>query len=207
MPRPRRSTGQDGTGFLLPFGHRPSLLEASCPARGFRPSYDRPTAPPPSAARTRAGFPCSARVRRGRGRAPSVPRGRRCLHGHVCIPYPPPAALQRLVPVTPVQQPVPGCSSHEASARVHWRSPLPAFPSPVTPGRIGGPRALPRASHPAGQDPAAHAGAGTSLRHWPGVTSPPSTAASFLDAPTHYERHHVAMHGEERSSSGEYVAW
>ena len=46
----------------------------SCPARGFRPSCDRPTAPP-EAARTRAGFPCSARVRRGRGRAPSVPRG------------------------------------------------------------------------------------------------------------------------------------
>jgi len=146
-------------------------------------------------------------VRRGRGRAPSVPRGRRCLHGHVCIPYPPPAALQRLVPVTPVQQPVPGCSSHEASARVHWRSPLPAFPSPVTPGRIGGPRALPRASHPAGQDPAAHAGAGTGLRHWPGVTSPPSTAASFLDAPTHYERHHVATHDEERSSPGDCNVW
>jgi hypothetical protein len=46
MPRPRRSTGHDGAGFLLPFGRRPSLLEASCPARGFRPSYDRPTAPP-----------------------------------------------------------------------------------------------------------------------------------------------------------------
>ena len=29
---------------------------ASCPARGFRPSYDRPTVPP-EAARTRAGFP------------------------------------------------------------------------------------------------------------------------------------------------------
>ena len=48
------------------------------------------------------------------------------------------------------------------------------FPSPVAPGRNGDPWALPRASHPAEQDPAAHAGAGTGLRHWPGVTSSPS---------------------------------
>jgi hypothetical protein len=74
------------------------------------------------------GFPCFARVRRGRVRAPSIPRGQRCLHGHVCVPCPPPAALQRPVPVTPVSRPVPGCLSHEASARVHWRSPLPALP-------------------------------------------------------------------------------
>jgi hypothetical protein len=90
--------------------------------------------------------------------------------------------LQRLVPVTPVRQPIPECSSHETSARVHWRSPLPAFLSPVAPGRNGGSWALPRASHPAGQDPAAYAGAGTGLRHWPAVTSSPSSAASFLDA-------------------------
>jgi hypothetical protein len=32
--------------FLSPFGHRHSLLGASCPARGFRPPYGRPTAPP-----------------------------------------------------------------------------------------------------------------------------------------------------------------
>jgi hypothetical protein len=34
------------------------------------------------------------------------------------------------------------------------------FPSPVIPGRNGDPWALPRASHPAEQDPAAHAGGG-----------------------------------------------
>ena len=60
----------------------------------------------------------------------------------------------------------------------------------------------PRASHPAGQDPAAHAGAGTGLRHWPGVTS---SLATSLDVPTHNERQRVAMHGEERSSSQDYV--
>jgi hypothetical protein len=51
---------------------------ASFPARDFRPSYDRPTAPR-SAARTLTGFPCSARVRR-LGWAPSIPRGRRCSY-------------------------------------------------------------------------------------------------------------------------------
>ena len=135
---PAGEPGKTARGFLLPFGRRHSLLGHPVPPGDSAPlTIGLPHRQ--QAARTRAGFPCSARVRRGRGRAPSVPRGRRCLHGHVCIPYPPPAALQRLVPVTPVQQPVPGCSSHEASARVHWRSPLPAFPSPVTPGRIGGP--------------------------------------------------------------------
>ena len=60
----------------------------------------------------------------------------------------------------------------------------------------------PRASHPAGQDPAAHAGAGTGLRHWPGVTSSLTTS---LDVPTHNERQRVAIHREERSSLG--IAW
>ena len=67
----------------FPAAFRPpaSASWASCPARGFRPSCDRPTAP--RRARTRAGFPCSARARCGWGRAPSIPRGRRCLHGQV----------------------------------------------------------------------------------------------------------------------------
>jgi hypothetical protein len=62
--RPGGGAGNNSAGFLLPFGRRPSLLEASCPARGLSPSYDRPTAPP-QAARTRAGFPCSARMSYG----------------------------------------------------------------------------------------------------------------------------------------------
>jgi hypothetical protein len=62
----------------------------------------------------------------------------------------------------------------------------------------------PRASHPAGQDPAGHAGAGTGLRHWPGVTSSLTTS---LDVPTHNERQRVAMHGEERSSPGDCNVW
>jgi hypothetical protein len=82
-------------------------------------------------------------------------------------PWPPRAAFQRPVPILPVLHSVPGSGDDEASARVHWRSPFPAFPSPVAPGRYGDPRALPWAPHPAGQDPAAHARAGTGLRHYP----------------------------------------
>jgi hypothetical protein len=66
------------------------------------------------------------------------------------------------------------------------------FPSPVIPGRNRDPWALPWAPHPAEQDPAAHARAGTSLRHWPGIT--PSPSATSLSGPTHRERPHVATH-------------
>ncbi len=134
MQRPRRRTGHDGAGFLLPFGRRHWLLEASCPARGFRPSYDRPTAP--QAARTRAGFPCSARVRPGWLKAPSVPRGRRCPHGRYSS-RPPPAASQRPAPAAPDDNP-----PRDASLTRHQRGftvihLTPAFPSPVTPGGTG----------------------------------------------------------------------
>jgi hypothetical protein len=47
------------------------------------------------------------------------------------------------------------------------------FPLPVISGRNG----IPRASHLAEQDPAAHAGAGTGLRHLPGVTPSPSATS------------------------------
>jgi hypothetical protein len=71
----------------FPVAFRPPAFAswASRPARGFRPSYDRPTTPPP-AARTRAGFPRSARMRPGWDRASSVPRGRRCRHDRVWCP-------------------------------------------------------------------------------------------------------------------------
>jgi hypothetical protein len=128
---PGGRAGHTGAGFLLPFGCRPSLLGASCPARGFRPSYDRPTAP--QAARTRAGFPCSARVRPGWLRVPSVPRdggarttgvlpGRRLplLNGQPCRPG---------------LQPAPGRIIDEASARVHCHSPHTSLPLTCDPGR------------------------------------------------------------------------
>ena len=96
-------------------------------------------APAPRGAR----FPCSARVRHGWGRAPSLPRGLRCLPRPGDLPdrRPPPSSGRSLF--TPVPQSAPGCNRDEASARVHWRSPLPAFPSPVIPGRYRDPRAFP----------------------------------------------------------------
>ena len=42
-------------------------------------------------------------------------------------------------PCHPGLQPAPGCPSHEASAKVHSRSPQPAFPAPVAPGGTGPP--------------------------------------------------------------------
>jgi hypothetical protein len=178
--------------FPPPFGRRHSLLGHPFPPGVpplLRSAYRQATGCRP---RTMTGFPCFARARRGRVRAPSIPRGQRCLHGHVCVPCPPPAALQRPVPVTPVSRPVPECLSHEASARVHWRSPLPAIPLACSPRTEREPLGFPRASHPAGQDPAAHAGAGTGLRHWPGIT--PSPSATSYGAFTHHERLHVATH-------------
>src|SRR5262249_52030085 len=74
--------------------------------------------------------------------------------------------------LTPVPQPVPGIFSHEASARVHWHSPTLSLPSPVIPRTVRTSLGFPRASHPAEQDPAAHARAGTGLRRLPGVTLP-----------------------------------
>jgi hypothetical protein len=133
MPRPRRSTGQDGTGFLLPFGHRPSLLEASCPARGFRPSYDQPTAPPAGGADPRGVSMFRTReTRLGPGAlftpGTAVPSRPANLPGRRT----PPSSGRSLF--TPVQHSAPGCNRDEASTRVHWHSPLPAFPSPVIPG-------------------------------------------------------------------------
>jgi hypothetical protein len=128
-------------GFPAAFRPPASASRASCPARGFRSSYDRPTAPHP--ARTRAGFPCSARVRHGWGRVPSLPRGLRCLSRPVNLPdrRMPPSSGRSLF--TPVQHSAPGCNCDEASSRVHRRSPLPAFPSPVIPDGTGTPGLFP----------------------------------------------------------------
>ena len=142
MPRPRRSTGQDGAGFLLPFGRRPSLLGHPVPPGDSAPlTIGLPRRQ--QAARTQAGFPCSARVRHGWGRVPSLPRGLRCLSRPVSLPdrRMPPSSGRSLF--TPVQHSAPGCNCDEASSRVHWRSPLPAFPLPVIPGRYRDPRAFP----------------------------------------------------------------
>jgi hypothetical protein len=119
----------------FPAAFRPPAFAswASLPARGLRPPYGRPTAPPP-AARTRTGFPCSARVRPGWLRVPSLPRGRRCPHGRSFSP----AAACRITtasPYHPGPQPAPGRIGDEASARVHCYSPHTSLPLACGPRR------------------------------------------------------------------------
>ena len=158
-------TASGGAGHPVPLSRR--LSAAGIRFLGIL-SRQRDSAPltiglPRWAAWTLAGFPCSARMRHGWGRVPSLPRGRRCLHGHGVPPDRrlPPYNGRSLSPRC--HDPSRDVFNNGASARVHWHSPLPAFPSPVAPGRNEDPRAFPRAPHPAEQDPAAHAGAGTSL--------------------------------------------
>jgi hypothetical protein len=133
MQRPRRESRAHWRWFPAAFRRQPSLLGASCPARGFRPSYDRPTAP--QAARTRAGFPCSARVRPGWLGLPSVLRG----GGAHTTGIRPGRRLPLLngQPCRPGLQPAPGRIIGEASARVHCHSPHTSLPLTCDPGRNG----------------------------------------------------------------------
>ncbi len=132
---------------VLPFGYRHSLPGHPVPPGACAPlTIGLPHHP--QAARTRAGFPCSARVRHGWGRAPSIPRGLRCL------PRPGTLPARRMPPFNGRSLPPRCCSSvpegptNGASARVHWRSPLPAFPSPVIPGTVRGPSGFSLSSAP-----------------------------------------------------------
>ncbi len=189
MQRPGGRAGHTGAGFLLPFGCRPSLLGASCPARGFRPSYDRPTAP--QATRTRARFPCSARVRPGWLRVPSVPRGRRCPHDPAFFP----AAACRFSTASPCRpglQPAPGRIIDEASARVHCHSPHTSLPLTCGPGRNGVLGLSPELRTQPGRTRQRTSGRGQAwtlpgLRPW-------HQPASF-DVLTHNVRPHVARNG------------
>jgi hypothetical protein len=170
------------------------FLRHPVPPEGFRPSHDRPTAPPAGGA-----DPSGFSMFRTRETRPGP--------GALCTPGTAVPARPRMNPVTAACRPFNGRSlspryrnpSRDVFLTRHQQRftgihPSRPFPSPVAPGRNGNPWALPWAPHPAEQDPAAHARAGTSLRHWPGVTSSPS--ATSLDGPTHHERHHVAMHAE-----------
>jgi hypothetical protein len=193
MPRPRQENQVRQRGFPAAFRPPAFASWASCPARGFRPSYDRPTAPPAGGA-----DPSGVSMFRTRETRPgpdalctpgtAVPARPRMHPAAACRPFngrslsPRYRNPSRDVFLTRHQQGFTG---------IHPSRP---FPSPVAPGRNGNPWALPWASHPAEQDPAAHARAGTSLRHWPGIT--PSPSATSLSGPTQHERHHVAMHLE-----------
>ena len=142
MPRPGRRAGQDGAGFPLPFGRRPSLPGHPVPPGDSAPLTIGLPRPPAGGAdpngvsmfRTRKTRPGPGALFTPGTAVPSRPvdlPGRRT----------PPFNGRSLF--TPVDHSAPGCNCDEASSRVHWRSPLPAFPSPVIPGRYGDPRAFP----------------------------------------------------------------
>ena len=152
-----------GAGFLLPFGRRPWLLGHPVPPGACAPLTIGLPRPP-------AGGADPSGVSMFRTHETRLGPGALFTPGTAVPTRPGGSALAvacRLAaagPCHPGATTRPGMSSiRGASARVHWHSPLPAFPSPVAPGRNEDPRAFPWAPHPAGQDPAAHARAGTSL--------------------------------------------
>ena len=127
----RGETRPCGTRFPAAFRPPAFAFWAPCPARDFRPSYDRPTARPALTRACRADLDEVYTFRTHETRTGSgalYTPGRRCPLA-VDLSRPPPAASQRPAPRTPVQQPSPGCISDEASARVPWQSPC-SGPSP-----------------------------------------------------------------------------
>ena len=115
----------------------------------------------------------------------------------VTIPRPAPAAFQRPVPMAPLEHPIGGGHLHEASSRIHLRSPIP--PDGWSPPRCragapmpthrsspclwppDGTRALgllPRASHPAVTRDARRGGDG------PLRTGPSTTPSALAEPPT-----------------------
>ena len=71
--------------FLPPFGHRHSLLGHPCWPGSYAPLTIGPPAARSCDGRTLTRFPCSTRVRCDWGWLSSLPRGRRCPHGHKSI--------------------------------------------------------------------------------------------------------------------------
>jgi len=107
----REETRPCGARFPAAFQPPAFASWAPCPARGFRPSYDRPTAAP---AHTRACTADPGEVYTFRthetqtGRALSLPRGQRCSPA-VAASAAVACRLAAAVPATPATQPSPGC--------------------------------------------------------------------------------------------------
>jgi len=102
-------------GFLLPFGHRRSLVGSSCSRRGTGPSSRSAYR---AYARTQTGFPRSAPWRYDRNGCLLDPGDGGALLAR-CRAQPAPAASQRPVPVTPHLHPIAGVLNHGASTEVH----------------------------------------------------------------------------------------
>ena len=132
-PGPPAEMPARGPGFLLPFGHRPSLLGSSFARWGIQP-------PSRSAHRrdTAAGPQRGCRVAHeqdatGQG-APFTP-GTVVRSRPATILRPAPAAFQRPVPTAPLEHPTRGGNLHETSSGVHSRSPITPRQRPPPRGR------------------------------------------------------------------------
>jgi hypothetical protein len=158
---PQRPTEGRSSCRGFPVAFRPPALASwtSCPAGGFRPSYDRPTGPK---ARTPTGFPRSAHSIHDRIGCPLYPETTRCSSGQSCPPdhrAPPlPGARSYHPGHHPIYPELRMTRRHQGFTRVH---PPGLLPGPAATGwnsnRLGH---HPRASHPTGQEPATHAEAG-----------------------------------------------
>jgi hypothetical protein len=185
-PRPRQESRACDAGFLLPFGRRHSLLGHPVPPGDSAPlTIGLPRQP----ARTRAGFPCSAHVRCGWGRAPSLPRGRRCLHGQVWS-----LTVACRLPAAGPCHPGPACPSrgvgvtrhHQGFTGVRPSQPSPRLWPPDGTGTLG---LSPELHTPLSKTQQRMSGWGRASA-LPEVT--PSASLTSFDALTQRERPHVA---------------
>ena len=155
-----------------PVAFRPpaSASWTSCPAEGFRPSYDRPTrtskSPGPDGVST-----FHAHETRP-GRAPPIPQASGVLATGSHSPVAACRPSQRPGPITQVFVPSSKVRNNEASSGVHSRSPARPSPRPVAPpDGTGALRLLPWARTPTDKtrrrtpDPSTQARAGIDLEH------------------------------------------
>jgi hypothetical protein len=134
-------------GFLLPFGHRRSLLRSSISRWGVGPSL-RSADRPRNRDRTPSGFPRSTRARFDRGGCLLYPGD----GGAHPVDKKAPTGTRRFSaasPSTPPLQPIERGSRITRHQRRFTQFTRPVCPLPVTPGWNGSPSAFPRASHPA----------------------------------------------------------
>ena len=190
MREPLAGEPAPGPGFLLPFGHRHSLLGPSCARWGTGPSsrsaYRR------ADGRTPSGLSCSACDRRDRGGRPLNPGD----DGALPASQIPPAGTRRLPAAGPCSPAF--CSPparvlmtrrHRGFTHVHPSG----LPQPVVPRVEREPLGPSPGSAPCGY-PQRTPGRGRSLRTGPGTTSPTSADLPST-SPTIHMRPHVAPPG------------
>jgi hypothetical protein len=159
-------------GFLLPFGHRHSLLGSSCSRPGLPPSSR--SAYPTATAGTWTGFPRSTPARYDREGCPLYPGDGGAHPGR--MPCPTGACrFPTASPYTPLKQPTGGATDHEASTRVHAIHPS-GLPLTCNPRVERGPSGFPSSFAPH-RHQWRTSKAGPRREHAPGTTDPTPTSA------------------------------